>query len=48
MPWSAAFEDPVTPPDGRQLLTLQQAADYITKLCNAEQNLSEGRPQRKL
>ena len=39
MPWSRAFEDPVALPDGRQLLTLQQAADYIMKLPKAEHDL---------
>ena len=31
MPWSALFEDPIVLPDGRQLLTLKDAADYINK-----------------
>lgn len=36
MPWSRAFEDPIALPNGRQILTLQEAADYIMKLPNAE------------
>jgi hypothetical protein len=32
MPWSTPFDDPITLPGGRQLVTLQQAADYIMKL----------------
>jgi hypothetical protein len=40
MPWSSAFEDPVALPNGRQLLTLQQAADYVMKLPKAEHDLA--------
>ena len=32
MGWSTAFEDPIPLPDGRKLLTLKDAADYITAL----------------
>ena len=32
MPWSTAFDDPVRVDDKRELLTLQQAADYIMHL----------------
>ena len=39
MPWSTPFEDPVPLPDGRALLTLKDAADYITKLPKSESNL---------
>ena len=35
--WSKLFEDPVVLPDGRELLTLKHAADYIMKLPKAEQ-----------
>jgi hypothetical protein len=38
---SSAFEDPIALPKGRQLLTLQDAADYIMKLPMAEQDLPE-------
>ncbi|MEH2501631.1 diadenosine tetraphosphate (Ap4A) HIT family hydrolase [Bradyrhizobium sp. AZCC 1578] len=36
VPWSASFEDPIPLPDGRRLLTLKEAASYITKLSKAE------------
>jgi hypothetical protein len=39
--WSRAFEDPIPLPDGRQLVTLQDAADYIMKLPKGEQQLEE-------
>jgi hypothetical protein len=39
VPWSNPFDDPVPLPNGRRLLTLKDAADYITKLPKAEQNL---------
>jgi len=32
MPWSTAFDEPIHLTDGRQLRTLQQAADYIMTL----------------
>ena len=32
MPWSARFEEPIRLRGGRNLATLQQAADYIMKL----------------
>jgi hypothetical protein len=35
--WSRPFEDPILLPDGRSLLTLKNAADYIMKLPKAEQ-----------
>lgn len=37
MPWSAPFDDPVHLEDGRQLLTLRDAARYIQQLTKAEQ-----------
>ena len=39
MPWSAAFDDPIPLPRGRQLGTLRDAAKYIVKLPKAEQQL---------
>jgi hypothetical protein len=39
--WSRPFDDPISLPDGRQLLTLKDAADYVMKLPKAEQNLEE-------
>jgi hypothetical protein len=41
VPWSASFEDPIPLPDGRQLLTLRDAAGYITKLPEAEHSAPE-------
>jgi hypothetical protein len=41
MPWSTPFEDPIDLPKGRQLVTLQDAADYVMKLPKAEQDLEE-------
>jgi hypothetical protein len=39
--WKTPFDDPVTLPSGRQLVTLKEAADHIMKLPKAEQNLEE-------
>jgi hypothetical protein len=39
--WQREFEDPIALPDGRQLLTLKDAADYITKLSKKESDLPE-------
>jgi hypothetical protein len=39
--WSREFDDPIDLPRGRQLVTLQNAADYILKLPKAEQKLEE-------
>ena len=41
LPWSTSLEDPIILPDGRQLLTLKDAADYITKLPKTESDLPE-------
>jgi len=32
MPWSASFDEPIRLRGGRQLSTLQHAADYVMKL----------------
>jgi hypothetical protein len=40
MPWSAAFDDPISLPGGRKLLTLQQAADHIMQLPEDAQHAS--------
>jgi len=37
MPWSTPFDEPIALPGGRKLATLQQAADYIMKLPEADQ-----------
>ena len=41
MPWSTPFEDPIVLSNGRKLLTLKDAADYITKLPKKESDLPE-------
>jgi hypothetical protein len=37
--WSRAFDEPISLPRGRQLVTLKDAANYIQKLPKAEQHL---------
>jgi len=37
--WFREFEDPIVLADGRKLVTLRDAATYITKLPKAEQDL---------
>jgi hypothetical protein len=39
--WSREFEDPADLPDGRQLMTLEDAGNYITKLPKAEHTAPE-------
>jgi hypothetical protein len=34
--WKRPFDDPIPLPNGRQLLTLEDAGNYITKLSKAE------------
>ncbi len=41
MPWSTRFDDPIVLPDGRKLVTLQDAGTYITKLPKAEHEALE-------
>jgi hypothetical protein len=41
LPWSTPFDDPIPLPGGRKLLTLKDAADYITKLPKSESDLPE-------
>jgi|SRR5712664_778924 len=41
--WQRAFDDPIPLPDGRDLRTLRDAADYITKLPKAEHDTPEWR-----
>jgi hypothetical protein len=36
MTWSTPFDDPIDLPDGRKLITLRDAATYITELPEAE------------
>ncbi|MBR1187670.1 hypothetical protein [Bradyrhizobium sp. AUGA SZCCT0160] len=37
MPWSTPFDEPIALRGGRTLTTLQQAADYVMKLPEADQ-----------
>ena len=39
--WSTKFEDPIPLPNGRQLVSLKDAAGYITKLPKAEHDALE-------
>jgi hypothetical protein len=41
--WRRVFEDPIPLPDGRQLVTLEDAGNYITNLSDADQELEEWR-----
>jgi hypothetical protein len=41
LPWSTPFEDPIPLPNGRVLVTLLDAGEYITTLSKAEQQLDE-------
>jgi hypothetical protein len=41
VPWSARFVDPIILPDGRKLLTLRDAAEYITALPKAEHDAAD-------
>ena len=37
--WQRKLEDPIPLPDGRELVTLRDAADYITSLSEKETDL---------
>jgi hypothetical protein len=39
--WSARFDEPIPLPRGRQLVTLEDAGRYITKLPKAEHEAKE-------
>jgi hypothetical protein len=39
--WSRAFDEPIPLPRGRQLVTLEDAGNYITKLPKAEHATAE-------
>jgi hypothetical protein len=39
--WSRKFDEPITLPKGRQLVTLKDAGTYITKLPKAEHTAPE-------
>ena len=39
--WKRSFDYPIPLPRGRQLVTLEDAGDYITKLPKAEHEAAE-------
>jgi hypothetical protein len=39
--WKRRFDDPIGLPDGRKLVTVQEAGTYITKLPKAEHEAPE-------
>ena len=41
MVWFKRFSDPIMLPDGRKLLTLRDAAEYITALPKAEHDAAD-------
>jgi hypothetical protein len=41
MSWSRKFDEPIPLPRGRELVTLEDAGTYITKLSKAEHEASE-------
>ena len=41
MSWSRRFDEPIPLPGGRQFVTLKDAANYIQKLPQAEQDFDE-------
>ena len=41
--WSREFDDPIPLPDGRQLVTLKDAGEYIQSLPKAKQNATPWR-----
>jgi hypothetical protein len=43
--WERAFDDPIPLSDGRKLITLHDAATFITKLPMAEHDAPECRGQ---
>jgi hypothetical protein len=39
--WKRRFDDPIPLPRGRQLVTLEDAGNYITKLSKSEHEMAE-------
>jgi hypothetical protein len=39
--WAIEFDDPIELPDGRKLITMRDAAAYITKLPKTEQKIEQ-------
>jgi hypothetical protein len=48
MVWDQTFFDPIVLPNGRKLVTLRDAALYITKLPKAEQQVPEWQAAAKV
>jgi hypothetical protein len=46
--WSRRFDDPILLPNGRELVTLKDAGDYITKLPKAEHSAPEWQTAMKV
>jgi hypothetical protein len=40
LPWSTRFFDPIALPDGRELVTLGDAGEYISELAPAAQRMA--------
>jgi hypothetical protein len=47
MSWKRKFGDPIVLPNGRQLVTLQDAGTYITKLPKSEHEAPEWQHKRQ-
>jgi hypothetical protein len=47
MPWSTRFAPPIKLPNGRKLVTLKDAGNYITKLPKAGHEAAEWQPAWK-
>jgi len=47
MSWLKRFVDPIVLPDGRELLALRDAAEYITALPKAEQDATDWQVARE-
>ena len=41
MPWSTPFDEPIALPNGKMLVTLKDAGNYIAKLQKAEHDAPE-------
>jgi len=41
LPWSTPFDEPIALPNGKMLVTLKDAGNYITKLPKAEHDAPE-------
>ena len=45
--WQREFEDPISLPDGRKLLTLKDAAEYITRSQTRNPHCRNGKRRSK-